>query len=126
LVEHTAPKRSDPAASPLASPSVTAPASEPGACCGEPAGCGTPGAPPVALTAMRAGQVGAVCETCLDPRDAAMLRAMGLRPRAQLRVCRLGQPCIIEVISAGRGCCRIGLAWDLASRVMVRVVQVDG
>ncbi|MBX3409780.1 MAG: ferrous iron transport protein A [Phycisphaeraceae bacterium] len=80
----------------------------------------------MALTAMRAGQVGVVCETCLDPRDAAMLRAMGLRPRAQVRVCRLGQPCIIEVVSGGRGCCRIGLAWDLASRVMIGVAVTGG
>jgi Fe2+ transport system protein FeoA len=96
----------------------------------------------VALTSLRAGDVGIVCETCMDPIDAAMLRAMGLRPNATIRVCRLGEPCILEVFtgaaapceaqtgssSADRPCdrpggcsCRIGLARPLAERVMVLV-----
>ena len=65
-----------------------------------------------------------VCETCIDPRDAAMLRAMGMRPNAKIRMIRSGEPCIIEVQGinpATGGCgCRIGLSRDLASRVTVR------
>lgn len=90
----------------------------------------------VALISLRPGQVGSVCETCLDPADAAMLRAMGLRPNATIRVCRLGEPSIVEVLPsvAGSGtlcerpggcCCRIGLSRFIASRVMV-VVRRDG
>jgi len=87
----------------------------------------------VALSTLRAGQTGTVSQTTLEPRDAALLRAMGLRPNARIRVCRLGEPCIIEVLSctrlAGCGdlapsegcCCRIGLARPLAERVMVDV-----
>lgn len=104
------------------------------ACCrdGGPAAQG-----PVPLTNLKVGSVGVVCETCMDRRDAAMLRAMGLRPRARIRVCRLGEPWIIEVQAgvvadgscdpAGTspcakpgGCaCRIGLARALAERVLL-------
>jgi hypothetical protein len=58
-----------------------------------------------------------------------LLRAMGLRPNAAIRICRLGEPTIVEVLPSrpgeGNRCarpdcrCRIGLAWTLAQRVMV-------
>lgn len=59
-----------------------------------------------------------------DPADASYLRAMGLRAGAMVRVCRVGEPCVIEVIS-GHTCkchcrCRIGLARNLAALVWVR------
>lgn len=82
----------------------------------------------VCLTALQAGQMATVFTTSLDPADAALLRAMGLRPAARIRVCRLGEPCIVEVMSGGDSCnrpggcaCRIGLARPLAERVMVTV-----
>jgi Fe2+ transport system protein FeoA len=59
--------------------------------------------------------------------DAAYLRAMGLRPNARIRVCRLGQPCIVEVMTGDADCgqsecgCRIGLSKELAQHLMVRV-----
>ena len=79
---------------------------------------------PIALNSMPVNSVARVCETCLDPRDAAILRAMGLRPEACIRMIRKGEPCIIEVLGinpATGGCgCRIGLARDMASLVTVR------
>jgi Fe2+ transport system protein FeoA len=57
----------------------------------------------------------------LDPDDADALRAMGLRPECQLRVCKRGEPCIVTVNSAAVGAsCRIALARRLTNRVMVR------
>lgn len=96
------------------------PAESESACCRKPDCCGTP-APAVPVTSLGVGQCGVVCETCLSDRDAAMLRAMGLRPKARIRVCRLGEPCIVEVMGAtAGGCgCRIGLARPLAERIMV-------
>lgn len=53
---------------------------------------------------------------------------MGLRPRARVRVCKRGEPCIVEVLAGcGHGgggiddacSCRIGLAGSLARRVMI-------
>lgn len=82
----------------------------------------------ISVTALKPGDRAVLCDRCLDEamdqKDAAMLRAMGLRPQATVRLCRLGEPCIIEVMSAGvEGCgdtCRIGLARTLADRVMVK------
>jgi Fe2+ transport system protein FeoA len=80
----------------------------------------------VAMTTLQAGQMATVFQTSLDPGDAALLRAMGLRPSARIRICRLGEPCIVEVLSGTDSCgrpggcaCRIGLARPLAERVMV-------
>ncbi len=76
------------------------------------------------LSKLKPGQTAIVRGGTLDASDAAYLRAMGVRPAALVRVCRLGHPCIIEVLSGGRECCglgscRIGLAKELAERVMV-------
>jgi Fe2+ transport system protein FeoA len=82
--------------------------------------------PPVSLFALGTGRLAKVCEHCLNESDAAMLRAMGMKPGATVRVCRTGEPCIVEVLApSGGGPCgcdcstRIGLAKDLAMRVMV-------
>jgi Fe2+ transport system protein FeoA len=91
-------------------------------------GASVPTATGVCLTTLQAGQMATVFQTSLDPADAALLRAMGLRPAARIRVCRLGEPCIVEVMSGSDSCnrpggcaCRIGLARPLAERVLVTV-----
>jgi hypothetical protein len=64
-------------------------------------------------------------EVRVEEEVSRLLRAMGLRPQAVVRVCRLGEPCIVEVTTGGTtcgesgGCCRIGLARALASAVLV-------
>lgn len=89
--------------------------------------------PAVALTSLREGQSGTIRAIDLPAEDAELLRAMGLRPEARVRLCRVGRPCIIEVLGGatagatgdcprGADCsCRIGLDRSLASRVMVGV-----
>ncbi len=81
------------------------------------------GAATVALGELSPGQMAVVCEHCLGPRDASMLRAMGMRPGASVRVCRQGEPCIVEVMPPGPCGCdcrtRIGLAAELARRIRV-------
>lgn len=72
-----------------------------------------------------------VSETSLPPKDAAYLRALGLRPNAAVRLCRVGEPCILEILavqpgSGPCGCdcaCRVGLARELAQRVLVVLVE---
>lgn len=58
-----------------------------------------------------------------NERDGPVLRAMGLRPAARVRVCRVGEPTIVEVVGgAGETCrcgCRIGLCRELADKVLV-------
>jgi Fe2+ transport system protein FeoA len=78
----------------------------------------------IKLSDAKPGQVCVVKETSLSPKDAALLRAMGLRPAAHVRVCRLGEPCIVEVLTNGAcgpdGCgCRIGLSLPLARQVFI-------
>lgn len=85
------------------------------------------GAVTVSLATMKPGQRGIVRSADLADDDAQLLRAMGLRPAAEVRLCRLGEPCIVEVMggtSATAGCvcsCRIGLAKPLAERVQVEL-----
>lgn len=89
----------------------------------------SPAQRPTPLCDLRPGQTGVL--TALTVRgdltegDAAYLRAMGLRPQARVRICRLGQPCIVEVLSSSESCgaaqcgCRIGLSRELAEHVLV-------
>lgn len=97
----------------------------------DPAFCGAT----VPLTELRVGQSAVVRTVDLSDDDAAMLRAMGVRSEVRVRLCRIGRPCIIEIMGGssltpeaaegcprGGGCtCRIGLAAPLAARVLVSV-----
>ena len=71
----------------------------------------------VPLTDLKRGQSGRIESTQSHPDDCSMLRAMGLHPDASIQMCRLGEPCIISLA----GACRIGLAKDIASCVMVHI-----
>jgi Fe2+ transport system protein FeoA len=76
-----------------------------------------------ALTDFAVGRIAVVHSVLLAAADASMLRAMGLRPGAQVRVCRVGEPTVLEVIS-GHTCrchcrCRIGIGRAVAERVLV-------
>ncbi len=73
----------------------------------------------VAIADAAPGQTGAICHTALDEHDAAMLRAMGLRPNSIVRICRVGEPCIVEVLGVNGCACRIGLSRPLARRVKI-------
>ncbi|MDX9910336.1 MAG: FeoA family protein [Phycisphaerales bacterium] len=54
----------------------------------------------------------------LESDDRELLRAMGLRPECVVEVCRVGEPCILEVREGCGGGCRIGLSRRLADRVL--------
>lgn len=73
----------------------------------------------IPLTQLPRGTRATVNPDNLDAADFATLRAMGLRPNATVEVCRLGQHCIVALTGACGGGCRIGIARDLADRVMV-------
>ena len=80
------------------------------------------GGDPIALTQLRRGDVGVVRQASLAPDDAKLLAAMGLCCKARVRLCRVGEPCIVAILS-GRGAeCRIGLARPLAERIVVDIV----
>jgi len=75
----------------------------------------------VPLTQLSRGQRGRIDCTDAASEDCSMLRAMGLRPDASIQMCRLGEPCIISLTGGCGGGCRIGLAKDIASRVMIHI-----
>jgi len=74
---------------------------------------------PIPLTQLRRGQLAAVSEAKLSAPDAELLRAMGLRPCSTVRLCRFGSPCIVQLCHSCGSSCRIGLARDLAERIVV-------
>lgn len=55
----------------------------------------------------------------LGAEHASLLRAMGLRPNAAVRLCRLGDPCVVQVGHSRGDCCRLGLARNIADRIEV-------
>ncbi len=88
-------------------------------CCRTPEAATAASQRTVPLSQLRPGETGVVCSAGSDPADAALLRAMGLRMNATIRMCRAGEPCIVSVLGA-RGCsCRIGLARPLAERIVI-------
>jgi Fe2+ transport system protein FeoA len=69
---------------------------------------------PVPLTQLRRGAECTVHERQLDGEERELLSAMGLTERCRLRICRAGEPCIIQVASS-----RLGLSSSLACRILV-------
>jgi Fe2+ transport system protein FeoA len=106
--------------------------------CGPATGSSPETGPVVALSTLNPGQVGRIVEKRLDEADREVLRAMGLATACMVRLCRAGEPCIVAILSGGRGadgapaarlgatCCRIGLAKPLAERIFVRVSVPTG
>ncbi len=74
----------------------------------------------ISLQQLRKGERARIAGTDLPPDDAAMLRALGLKPQAPVRMCRLGHTCIVELCDHLGGGCRIGLSKALAERVVVQ------
>ena len=62
----------------------------------------------------------AVLRQVLDDESRVVLRSLGLTDGARLRICRLGDPCIIQVRST-----RIGLSKAVAQSVYVTVAERD-
>jgi len=60
----------------------------------------------------------AVLRQVLDRQSRAVLRSLGLTDGARLRICRVGDPCIIQVRST-----RIGLSRTVAQSVYVAVAE---
>jgi hypothetical protein len=72
------------------------------------------------------GQQACVLESPgLSGEESNSLRAMGLRPGAMVRVVRVGQPTIVEIVSCGGPACgqcgcRLGLAKGVAERLLMQ------
>lgn len=73
-----------------------------------------PSLKPIPLTDLRAGAHVRLHEARVDHECREWLRALGLTDASDLRLCKHGDPCIIQVRST-----RIGLSKAVASRVFV-------
>ena len=69
---------------------------------------------PVPLTTLRSGARATLHRRDLCCEDCELLNAMGMTDRCKLRVCRIGNPCIVQVAST-----RLGLSSAMARNIMV-------
>jgi Fe2+ transport system protein FeoA len=69
---------------------------------------------PVPLSDLAAGRMVRLHNADLSPQDCALLRALGMTDHCLLRICKVGEPCIVEVRST-----RIGLSKAVADGIMV-------
>jgi Fe2+ transport system protein FeoA len=69
---------------------------------------------PVPLSQLSSGAVGRVQNAELAHADSALLRALGLTTRSLIRVCKSGDPCIVQVRTT-----RIGLSRKVAENILV-------
>jgi len=75
----------------------------------------TPAPPkPVSLQDLEVGTLARFHATDLDPEACHQLRSLGLTSECQLRLCKKGEPCIVQVRST-----RIGLSNAVARRIFV-------
>ena len=68
----------------------------------------------VRLSALLPGQIARLHGADLTPQDCALLGALGLTDRCVMRVCKVGEPCIVQVRAT-----RIGLARAVADSILV-------
>ncbi len=69
---------------------------------------------PVRLCDLPAGAIARLHATDVPGEDGALLRALGLTERCRLRLCKSGEPCIVQVRAT-----RIGLSKTVAEQVLV-------
>lgn len=65
------------------------------------------------------GQHARILATLGAESELAYLKALGIEPGAEVRVCRAGSPCVLGLGLACGGSCRIGIGRDMARRIVV-------
>jgi Fe2+ transport system protein FeoA len=70
--------------------------------------------PAVRLSTLAPGQTATLHGAELAAHDCALLNALGLTDRCVLRICKIGEPCIVQVHAT-----RIGLARSVADSILV-------
>lgn len=68
----------------------------------------------VPLSSLPRGARATICRRELETEDRELLAAMGLRDCCEVRICRAGSPCIVQIDRT-----RLGLSAAIASRVLV-------
>jgi Fe2+ transport system protein FeoA len=75
----------------------------------------------VSLSRLRGGERGRLDLSALCCDECDLLNAMGLTDQCEVRVCRTGEPCIVQVHST-----RLGLSAELAQKILVTVHTAQG
>lgn len=75
----------------------------------------------VPLSTLRPGSRATVCERRVACDECEVLAAMGLTDACELRVCRSGSPCIVQIAST-----RLGLSAAVARNILVRCADGHG
>ncbi|MCZ6834323.1 MAG: FeoA family protein [Planctomycetota bacterium] len=68
----------------------------------------------VPLTTLKSGCCATVHQRDMSGEDQELLSAMGLTDQCRLRICRVGEPCIIQIAAT-----RLGLSKVMAGKIMV-------
>ena len=68
----------------------------------------------IPLTQLRAGDRARLLATGLQCDSCDLLNAMGLTDQCEIRVCKVGEPCIVQVNST-----RLGISSRIAKQIMV-------
>ena len=68
----------------------------------------------VPLTELQPGTMATLCEARVDDDTRSLLRSLGLTDACRLRLCKRGEPCILQVRSA-----RIGISEPVARCLFV-------
>ena len=79
-----------------------------------------PSSYPVPLSDLPVGQLARLHAVDLDEAAAGLLRALGLTTDSDLRLCKGGEPCIVQI-----GGTRLGVSGAVARRILVLPV-VEG
>ena len=78
-------------------------------------------AAPIPLSDLRAGTTARFHDSRLDRDMTRFLRAIGLTRTSEFRICKTGEPCIVQVRST-----RIGLSRALAGQIYVVPIAREG
>lgn len=73
-----------------------------------------PAAEPVRLCDLEAGHIARLHGSDLPAQDLALLGSLGMTDQCLLRVCKIGEPCIVQVQAT-----RIGLSRAVAAGILV-------
>ena len=72
------------------------------------------------LTDLDVGEWGRMVDATIDPESRSLLQALGLTDNSRLRVCKRGEPCVVQVRAT-----RIGISSRIAQHITVIAEPAD-
>jgi Fe2+ transport system protein FeoA len=72
------------------------------------------------LSELEVGDVACMFDAAIDPEAKCLLQALGLTDNSRLRVCKRGEPCVVQVRAT-----RIGISSRIARHITVIAEPAD-